>query len=670
MNAIKRPISADDLYKLKIVFDPQISPDGAHVIFCVRRVDRNSEKKFCNLWLVPTNGNEPPRRFTFGDQVDSQPRWSPDGQTIAFLSNRADEKQTQIYLLPFGGGEARPLTDLKGSFASFAWSPDGTQLVVQFRKKDADAIEREQDEQKKKLGIVTRRITSLEYKLDGAGYLPQEKWHIWTVNVANGEAKQLSNGRFHETEPCWTPDGQHIVCISNRSERADQEPEATELYLISAAGGELRHIKSRYSRKFLLSVSADGQWVSYLGREQAGKPHQNSCLYIVPMNGGQARNLSKAFDLHLTLAALTDSGSGAAQRAPVWSRDGRTIFAQASIRGDQPLLTFDINNNSAPGRLTSQPGITGGFSLNANQTKMAYLWADSTTSGQIWVKNLQTGEARALTQFNQALFDEIEWGKLEEVDFKGPDNNDLHGWILKPPRFDPTQQYPSILEIHGGPMSMYGRAFMHEFHVLAANGYVVYWTNPRGGQGFGEKFSSAIFNRWGSVDYADLMAWADYMQQQPYIDAQRMGVTGGSYGGYMTLTIIGHTNRFKAAAAQRVVSNFISFYGSSDLNWVTENLFGSEAPPWSDLENFWQQSPMSRIGNVTTPTLLIHSEQDIRCAQEQAEQVFVALKRLGIDTELVLFPEESHGLSRNGRTDRRVARLTHMLRWFDAYLKS
>jgi dipeptidyl aminopeptidase/acylaminoacyl peptidase len=210
---------------------------------------------------------------------------------------------------------------------------------------------------------------------------------------------------------------------------------------------------------------------------------------------------------------------------------------------------------------------------------------------------------------------------------------------------------------------------MHEFYLLVAQGYVVYWCNPRGSQGYGEDFAAAIYNQWGTVDYEDIMAWADYMQQQPYIDPARMGVSGGSYGGYMTTLIIGRTHRFKAAVAQRLVSNFISFYGSSDMNWLTEALLGAEAPPWSDLQNYWQQSPISGIGQAATPMLIIHSESDYRCDREQGEQVFVALKRLGVDTEMILFPGESHGLSRNGRTDRRVQRLKHILRWFEKYLK-
>ncbi len=668
MSKQKRPLTANDLYKLKTVFDPQISPDGRQVIFCVRWVDQKTEKKYTNLWLVPTDASTAPRQFTVGDHNDSQPRWSPDGSQIAFLSNRADEKQAQLYLISVDGGEARPLTTVAGSFAQFAWSPAGTQLVAQFRKKDAAVLEREKDEQKKKLGIVMRHITHLDYKINGAGYAPAEKWHIWTIDAESGAAEQLTDGRFDETEPRWTPDGNHILCVSNRSVDPALNPDAAELYLLPAAGGELQRIETRDGRKWLPTISPDGQWVTFMGREQLRKPYQNSSLYIAPISGGTPRNLTGAFDLHMSLVTITDSGSGSPQTPPVWSSDGRCLYCQTTTHGDQPLLTVTTADEPTIERLTPEPGISGGFSLDAAQSKIAYVWGTLWSSGQIWLKDLATGATHALTNFDAELFDEIEWGTLEEVAFKGPDDNDLHGWILKTPAFDPDQRYPSILEIHGGPMTQYGRGFMHEFHYLAANGYVVYWTNPRGGQGFGEAFSAAITNQWGTVDYADLMAWTDYVQQQPYIDGQRMGVTGGSYGGYMTLTIIGHTDRFKTAVAQRVVSNFISFYGSSDMSWLTENLFGSETTPWEDFDNYWQQSPISRIGNVTTPTLLIHSEQDLRCAQEQAEQVFAALQRIGVDSELILFPGEEHGLSRNGRTDRRVARLEHMLRWFDAYL--
>lgn len=665
----KRPLTAEDLYRLQIVSDPQISPNGQHVIFCVQRVERESEKKYTNLWLVATDGREPPRQFTYGAQNDTQPRWSPDGRTIAFLSNRKDEKQAQIYLIPFHGGEARPLTDLQGSFASFAWSPDGENLLLQFRKKDEAAVAREQDEQKKKLGVVARHITSLDYKLDGAGYLPQEKWHIWTVDVAGGAATQLTSGDYDETDPRWSPDGTQILFVSNRSADPAQELDATELYLIPAGGGAMQQIETRYGRKFLPAFSPDGTEIAFLGREQTGKIYQNSSLYVVATQGGEARNLSAPFDVHLSTATLTDTGSGTPQPPPTWSADGRAIYTLATECGNQPLLAFAVHEEGGVARVIDGPGVIGSFSLDAEHCHIAYLWGTPNAPGQVWLYDVETGGSRALTHYNEALFAEIEWGTIEEMTFHSGDGAELDGWILKPPGFDPAQTYPSILQIHGGPMTQYGRVFMHEFHYLAANGYVVYWSNPRGSQGYGEAFAGAIYSRWGSVDYEDVMALADEMAQQPYIDTARMGVTGGSYGGYMTTLIIGRTDRFAAAVAQRVVSNFISFYGSSDMNWAVENLVGSEAPPWRDLENYWQQSPISAIGNATTPTLVVHSENDMRCDVEQGLQVFVALKRLGVDTELLLLPEESHGLSRGGRTDRRIARLEHMVRWFDTYLK-
>lgn len=662
-------VTAELLYELQLVADPQISPDGRHVIFGLIRIDRKKEKRYTNLWLAPADRSTAPRQFTYGDQSDTFARWSPDGSSIAFLSNRKDEKQMQIYVIPFSGGEARPVTDVQGSFAGFAWSPDGAKFAAQFRQKDQEAIEREKDEEKKKLGVVARHITSLNYKNDGAGYQPQEKWHIWTFDAATGAGKQLTHGPTHETEPRWSPDGRYILFVSNRHEEPELNPDETELYLIPVEEGEIQLVKTgHHGRKYSPSFAPDGRHIAYLGRARLAAWAQNDCLYVTPSGGGQARNLSVAHDLHLSLATLTDTGSNTPQPPPTWSPDGRKIYVQAAERGNQSLLVFDVETGQYT-RVIDEPGLVGSFSLSTTQDKIAYLWGTVARPGQIWLRDMASGESSPLAQFNQELLAEIAWGRMEEVWFDGPDNNKLHGWILQPPGFDPGQKYPLILQIHGGPMMQYGRAFMHEFHFLAANGYVVAFSNPRGSQGYGDAHATAIANRWGTVDYADVMAWADYLEKLPYVDPKRMGVTGGSYGGYMTALIIGKTHRFKAAVAQRVVSNFLSFYGSSDMNWSVEHLVGAETQPWNDLAGYWQQSPISFIGNARTPTLVIHSENDLRCDQEQGEQLFVALKKLGVDAEMVLFPEESHGLSRDGRTDRRIERLHHMRRWFDRYLK-
>ncbi|KAA3663792.1 MAG: S9 family peptidase, partial [Chloroflexi bacterium] len=634
--------------------------------FTVNRVDAKTEKKHSDLWLAHVDTGAL-QQFTYGDYSDTHPRWSPDGSAIAFLSNRKDEKQMQLYVLPLLGGEARPVSDMTGSFAGFEWSPDGKQFVTQFRKKDEAAIEREEDPKKKELGIVSRHITSLRYKGDGAGYLPAEKFHIWTVDADSGAGTQLTDGEFDETEPHWSPDGKNILFVSNRHPQWELNPFEMELYLIPAAGGEMQQLESHHGRKNAASFSPDGQFIAYLGAP-AGDWYRNTRLYIVPTTGGGSREVTGHHDLTLSSESLTDTASGTTATRPTWSNDGRFITTITSRNGCQQLRKFSVEDGSFE-IVIDEPGAVLSFNFNADQSKIAYLWGSMEMTEQLHLLDVASGDIKALTSFNQALFDEIEWGEVEEVWFTGKDGNDLQGWILKPPGFDPNQTYPSILEIHGGPMAQYGRYFMHEFHFLAASGYVVYFSNPRGGQGYGEAHLRAIMNQWGTVDYDDVMSWADYVEQQPYIDKDRMGVTGGSYGGYMTTLIIGKTDRFKAAVPQRLVSNLISFYGSSDMNWSTEGLIGDNTQPWNNLEGYWKQSPISYIGNAKTPTLVIHSEMDYRCDREQGEQVFAALQRMGVESEMVLFPGESHGLSRGGRTDRRVQRLSHILRWFEKYLK-
>jgi dipeptidyl aminopeptidase/acylaminoacyl peptidase len=666
----KSHITAEDLYHFQLITDCQISPDGRRVIYCVQRVDKKEEKTYSNLWVVSTEEGEP-RQFTYGDQVDSQPKWSPDGNEIAFVSNRGKKEEPQIHVIPFHGGEARPLTDMKGEFGALEWSPDGKRLVCQFRKKDQEAIEREEDEEKKKLGIVSRHITRVFFKLDGSGFLPQDRWHIWTIDAHTGEGKQLTDSDvFDDLEPRWSPDGTEIVFYSNHADDPDLDPDAIDLFVIPAEGGELRKVETPFGSKEKPIFSPDGKRLAYFGQEGRGEWWKNTCLWVVPADGsGEAKNLTESFDFHAASDTINDLPGHLPMMPPTWSKDGERLYFQVSRHGSTVLKSVALDGGEQSLQtVIGGAGAVGAFSFDEEQSRLAYFYASMTDLGQVWVQELPDGRSRKLTRVNEELLQERDMGQVEEVWFKGADGNDLQGWILKPPGFDEAKKYPSILEIHGGPRVQYGNFFMHEFYYLAAQGYVVYFCNPRGGQGYGEEHSKAIWNNWGTVDYADVMAWADLVAQKPYIDPARMGVTGGSYGGYMTNWIIGHTARFEAAVTQRSVSNMISMYGSSDLNWIFQQELGDE-PPWENFENYWRQSPMKYIGNVKTPTLVIHSENDMRCAMEQDEQVFVSLKRLGVETEMVRFPDEPHGLSRGGRTDRRIVRLGHILRWFDRYLK-
>ncbi len=673
MPANKRPITAEDLYRIDLIFEPRLSPDGRSVIYRQQRVDRKTEKKYSNLWMVPTEGGSPVQ-FTHGDQNDGMPRWSPDGKQIAFLSNRADrEKPAQVFIIPFGGGEARKLTDIEGEIGELSWSPDGRRLLCTVRKEDPEALEREKDEQKKKLGVVVRHYDRLFYKLDGYGYLPHERTHIWLVDARTGKARQLTDHPvWDETNPAFSPDGKVIAFVSNHTPDPDLRPDAIDLFVMPLPAGttdvaEPRKIKTPPGWKGQPSFSPDGKWIAYFGQEGEGLAYKNNTLWIVPASGSKPpRCLTEKCDFHISPTVINDCGQPE-MMPPVWSNDGKSIYFPVARHGSSLLKRISIEGDDLQD-VVGEGGVIGSFSFDRAQTKVAYFFGQMHDPGQVYVRELGSGRTRHLTRVNRDLFNSLDLGSVEETWFKGPDGNDLQGWILFPPGCNPRKKYPSIMEIHGGPLTQYGKFFMHEFYYLASKGFVIYFCNPRGGQGYGEAHAKEIWGAWGTADYADLMAWVDFISQKPYIDTKRMGVTGGSYGGYMTIWIIGHTERFKAAVTQRCVSNFISEWGSSDLNWTFEYEVDAE-PPYKDFKKWWEMSPIAYIGNAKTPTLVIHNEGDLRCPIEQGEQVFVALKRLGVESEFVRFPDEFHGLSRTGRTDRRIARLNHILRWFEKHLK-
>jgi dipeptidyl aminopeptidase/acylaminoacyl peptidase len=657
-----------------LITDSRISPDGRRVVYPVQRVDGKSQKKFINLYVAPA-GRGRPVEFTFGDHVDSQPRWSPDGMSIAFISNRAGEGQSQIYIIPGDGGEARRVTNLRGDFSTFEWSPDGKSIVFCFRKKDKEALEQEKDEARKKLGVVVRHIDRLLFKLDGAGLLPGERKHIWTLDTRTGRTRQLTEGDLYDEEsPSWSPDGRWIAFLSNRTPDPDRHPDNIDIFIMLAEGGRLRRIETQCGVKWSVGFSPDGKWLAYYGIEGEGQWWKNMSLWTVPSGIGavkraRPRNLTARFDVDVAGTTINDLTVEPPIAPPVWSPEGDRIYFTAARQGRSTL--HSIGSGPRAGDLETvvdDPGAVLQFSLSGEGSRVAYLYGDMANPVDLYIRDIGGTESRRITRINDGILRRVELGKIEEVRLGGGGAGSLHGWIMKPPGFNPRKKYPSILEIHGGPMVQYGELFMHEFYYLAANGYVVHFCNPLGSQGYGEKHSKAIWGRWGSADYEDIMAWTDFVARKPYIDGKRMGVTGGSYGGFMVNWIIGHTGRFKAAVTQRCIVNMMSKYGAGDYNWMLGFRFGGKAP-WEAPDEYWKQSPLKYFAEVKTPTLVIHSEEDHRCPIVEGEQTFVALKMAGVDAEMVRFPEEPHGLSRCGRTDRRIERLKHILRWFDKYLK-
>jgi len=665
----KRPITAEDLYSFEVIKSCQISTDGKQIIYGLQSVNRENEKKYTHLWrIIIGEGN--PQQFTFGEHSNTAPQWSPDGKWIAFLSNRQNEKQNLLYILPVDGGEAFPLTDFHGDIGEFDWAPDSKKIVFQFREYDQEDIEILTDDKKEKLGRVARRIEDrVFFKLDGYGYLPKNRFHLWTVDIKTKALKQLTDSNIHEESgPIWSPDGKKIAFFSNRSDQPDLNPSRTDLYLFDLEDGSEHKVITPEGPKGKASFSPDGKMLAYVGHEGLKAGYKNGELWVIDLEmPDSAHSLTAKYDFDVGGGVINDLGSVIIS-PPVWSDDGKVIYFQVGRHGRTSLHKIDLESEWLD-TLLEFDGVVSGFSMDEQQKSLAYIRGTLTDPCQVALFNLTNGEQDVLTEINHSLLDQIDLGKFEEVWFKGADNNDLQGWILKPPGFDPQKQYPSIMEIHGGPLTQYGFFFMHEFFYLASHGYVVYFCNPRGGQGYGEAHAKAIYyGKWGTVDFADLMAWADYMKVQPYIDPNRMGVTGGSYGGYMTVWIIGHTDRFKAAVSQRCVSNLISLWGASDFNWSFQTIFDDKAP-YENLDVLWECSPIKHIDTASTPTLVIHSLQDLRCAIEQSEQVYVALKNLGVETEFLIFPDSPHGVSRTGRTDRKIVRLQGILDWFERYLK-
>ncbi|MEE9166431.1 MAG: S9 family peptidase [Candidatus Neomarinimicrobiota bacterium] len=655
----KRPIQISDLYRFKLVNDPQISPDGEQIVFVVETIHKKDKKYYTNLAAVPTKGGRV-RYLTSGKKNNLAPRWSPDGKTVAFVSKK--EESSQIWLLPMEGGEAKKLTRLpRGKINQLKWSFDGKTVGFLFHPLGKEVTF---DESGKPEVPAYRHIRNIWYRLDGEGFLDSEFTHVWTANARTGAARQVVKGDWNDTFFNWSPDGKRIAFISNRKKDWQYRLEEDDLFVIPAKGGNIRKIRTPAGPKEGISFSPDGKSLAFLGhtRPYEGWGVVNYTVRTVGVNGKNYKNLTGALDRTAYSITLGDLTPSFLITSPVWDGSGQWIFFTASSEGGSPLYRVHAETGEIESIIHEMVVIT--FSLDRDGKTVAIHGGQEESPDEVYFLNMKTGKLKQVTHLNQVFLNAREFNLPEEIWFKSG-RTDLQGWILRPPEV--KKKYPFILQIHGGPRCQYGRLFFHEMQVLAAHGYVVMYTNPRGSQGYGEKFADAITGKWAEPAMKDLMAAVDYAQSLGYLDEKRMGVTGGSYGGYMTNWVVTHTNRFAAAVTQRSVSNLSSMFGSSDFGFDMDWEFKST--PWDDPELYAKWSPITYIKRCETPLLIIHSEDDWRCNVEQDDQMFMALKFLKRDVEYVRFPEEPHGLSRHGRPDRREVRLKFMLDWFDRYLK-
>jgi dipeptidyl aminopeptidase/acylaminoacyl peptidase len=671
-------LGPESLLDWQFVGDPQISPDGQRIVYVRVSVDRERDDYSRELWMA--SGGGAPRALTSGGN-DCSPRWSADGRRLAFVSGRGEKRQ--IYILDLAGGEAWPLTADEDGVGAFAWSPDGRRIAYSSRTaltgdpgyESEKQLPKDKDHPPARPPFVTE---DLIYRYDGTpGYRSVKRTQIWVVNTMVGpkqSGQRITRTSFNVGEPVWSADGHSILFSANGREDADYAAEDSEIYVVPADGSSApRALTDRRGPDSDPQPSPDGKWIAFTGYDEATPPRSTTVtnLYVMRADGTQVHQLAEALDRSVGETMLTDATApGVNGRRIAWSADSRRLLVGATDRGQGRLFSVDVASGAFTELSHLRQGEVRDFTVSRNGL-IAATYSTSTQPTEIYQFATAAPDKpwQRVSSHTAALTPAAGFSDYEEITFNSFDGRPIQGWIIKPPGFDASRKYPLILYIHGGPHAMYGTSFFHEFQLLAQSGYVLLITNPRGSTGYGEEFANIIQYHYPGDDYRDLMAGVDQMLARGYIDEKRLGVAGGSGGGLLTSWTVGQTGRFGAAVVERAVTNWFSFVGTTDLNYYFVTHWFRDFP-WRDNADYLARSPLSHVDHVTTPVLVIHSEQDYRTALDQGLQFYTALKMLKKPARLAVFPDSSHGLSREGRPSLRVARLKLIRDWFNEKLNA
>jgi acylaminoacyl-peptidase len=671
---VNSPIHADappsdrfqlmDVFHLEFASDPQVSPDGQRVVYVRNFMDVMKDKPRSHLWIVNTDGTGH-RPLTDGDHNESSPRWSPDGTRFVYVGDAGGT--SQLFCRWLDTGQTAQLTRGTSAPVSPAWSPDGKLIAFAMFVEEPEGpfVELPAKPEGAEWAKPPRVIRSVTYRFDGRGYLKNGHYHLFVVPAEGGAAHQLTRGPYHHLvgdpeqgpqTPAWTPDGKSILLTANRRPDADYDRLDTEVYEVAVADGALRPLTDRRGPDHYPVVSPDGRRVAYLGFDDQHVGYQAQRLYVMNRDGSGKHVLAEKFDREF--------------QNPAWAQDGSGLYVQFTDRGNGKVGRVNLQGEvqvlaeNVGGTEIGRPYASGSFSVGGDGV-LAFTVTSPTRPADVAVRTPRGAKPRRITTLNDGWLGHKALGEAEEIWFDSShDGKKIQGWVVKPPHFDPAKKYPLILEIHGGPNADYGPYFAAEIQLYAAAGYVVLYANPRGSIGYGEAFAQLINHNYPSADYDDLMSGVDAVLKRGYVDADNLFVTGGSGGGVLTAWIVGKTQRFRAAVAAKPVINWASFNLTTD-DYVWENRYFSPGPPWERPDHYRKYSPISLVGHVTTPTMLMTGEEDYRTPISEAEQFYAALKVRKVETALVRIPEASHAIV--DRPSRLMAKVVHILKWFEMH---
>jgi dipeptidyl aminopeptidase/acylaminoacyl peptidase len=644
-----------DVFELEWAQNPEISPNGNYIVYQRRGMDIMKDRKTSRLWLMNSNGTNH-IKLTSNDVNESSPKWSPDGTRIAFASSTKEGAEIFVYWLKTA--KTARLTQLEKSPSGLSWSPDGKQIA--FTMKVASKPPSLVSPPKKPKGAEwakhPRVTTRLKYEADGSGYIEPGFRHLFIISAEGGTARQISIGNLNFGSPNWSKDGKSIYFNGNLGQNWEYETRNSEIYKLDITTGKTTALTDRKGPDNGLAISPNGKQIAYLGYDDEIQTYQVNKIYLMNLDGSNKK----------IIKTNLDRGKSNLK----WSVDGKGIYFQYDDKGNTKIGYSSLSGktsliaNNVGGTSIGRPYGGGSYSISTTG-KIAYTHTTPYHPSEVAVVQKGAKNEQLVSNLNGDLLDYRKLAKIEEIWYKSSvDGNNIQGWIVTPPEFDSSKKYPLLVENHGGPISNYGDRFSPEIQLLAAAGYVVFYPNPRGSTSYGEKFGNLLYHNYPGNDYDDVMDGVDAVIAKGYIDTKELYVTGGSAGGIMTAWMIGKNNRFKAAAVVKPVMNWISKTLTADNYFYYAN-YRYPGQPWENFETYWKYSPLSLVGNIETPTLVMVGTADMRTPLSEAKQLYGALKIRKIETALVEIPGAYHGIA--NRPSQLITKIDHVLAWFEKY---